>query len=238
MMRFLHGCAAVGGATAVVALGAWAGTAGRSTEELADRGRSQGEIPIGEALEVNGQPMQLSVFYTEDAPERVAQFYADAFRARRVMPIVAAERGIAHVSGFEPRDGLQRFVNALPQPDGMTLVMVGVVDPRRPLRLSQRAADSDIPVPLEHRAFLSHRARDQGVAAETAQFVSSWGPSEVLAFYRRELGARGFLDRTRESSSTVAVFAKGVAMISVAVQPLSEQNGSAVFVTQTAGATR
>ena len=35
-----------------------------------------GEIRIGDSLVVNGQPMQLSVFYTADPARRVVDFYA------------------------------------------------------------------------------------------------------------------------------------------------------------------
>lgn len=235
----------VAAAAAVVAVGIWAGRGqpakaaalppGRATDELAYAGPSHGEIPVGDAMEVNGQPMQLSIFYTDDAPEIVARFYAEAFRARRAMPIVAVDRAVTHVSAFDPRDGLQRFVNALPQSDGSTLVTIGVLDPRRPLRLSQEPGASSIPVPVEHRGFVSHRARDAGPASEAAQYVSRLTAPEILAFYRRELSARGFLERTEESSASVAVFTKGAGAMSVAVQSLSDDRGSAVFVHQSSG---
>ena len=237
-------CAACG-AAAVVGLGAWAGGAlhparaqsgrpGRATFELAYR-HDRGEIPVGDSLEVNGQPMQLSVFYTPDRPRRVAAFYADAFHARGVMPVAALEDDLAHVSGFDPRDGLQRFISALRQPDGQTLVIVGVSDPRRPPRLTARPADGGIPVPVEHRGYLSFRSTDQGASADTGQYVSSLPVADVLAFYRRELAAGGFSERPQEGSASLAVFAKRGGLISVAVQALGDDRGSAVFVSSTSG---
>ena len=193
-------------------------------------------IPVGSALEVNGQPMQLTLFYTPDPPRQVVQFYAEAFRARDVMPLIAAEEELAHVSGFDPRDGLQRFISALPQPDGQTLVLVGVTDPRHPPTFTKAASEAGLPVPLEHRAYLGYRSSDEGTRAETGQYVSPLPAGEVLAFYRRELAARGFEERVQDGSAGLAVFAKQGSMLSVAAQSLDEERGCAVLVNLTSGA--
>lgn len=237
---------AVCAAAAVLLAGSWAGgvhpasaTPGRparATDGLSYRRPAErGEIPVGDSLEVSGQPMQLSLFYTPDPPRQVVEFYAEAFRAREVMPLIAAEPERAHVSGFDPRDGLQRFISALSQPDGQTLVMVGVTDPRRPPRFAKAAAEAGLPVPREHRAYLGYRSSDQGAQAETGQYVSSLPAGEVLAFYRRELPARGFEERVRDGSPGLAVFAKRGSVLSVAAQSLDDEKGCAVFVNLSSG---
>ena len=234
-------------AAAALLAGAWAGGAlsparasagrtARATDELSYERRSEvGEIPVGDSLEVNGQPMQLSIFYTSDAPQRVVAFYADAFRARGVMPILSANPEIARVSGFDPRDGLQRFINALGQPDGQTLVVVGVTNPRRPPRFSEGAQEAGFPVPAENRGYLGYKSSDASAEAESGQYVSSLAPAEVLAFYRRELPARGWTERPQEGSASFAAFAKAGSLLSVGVQALGEKGGAAVFVNQTSG---
>ena len=233
-------------ACAVLLFGAWAGGAlrpaqaqggrpSRATDELGyERHSEVGEIAVGDSLEVNGQPMQLSIFYTSDAPQLVVQFYADAFAARGVLPVISADPQLAHVAGFDTRDGLQRFISALPQPDGQTLVLVGVTNPRRPPRFTRGAEEAGIPLPKENRAYLGYRSSDEGAQAESGQYVSALGAAQVLAWYRRELPARGWAERTQDSTPALALFTKAGSILSVAVQTLGEK-GSAVFVNQTAG---
>lgn len=228
----LGGAWAGGGLQQAVAQG---GRPARATDDLAyERHSEVGEIAVGDSLEVNGQPMQLSIFYTSDAPQRVVQFYADAFAARGVLPILSADPQLAHVAGFDPKDGLQRFISALPQPGGETLVLVGVTNPRRPPRFTRGAGEAGIPLPEESRAYLGYRSSDEGAQAESGQYVSALSARELLAWYRRELPARGWAERTQDSTPALAVFAKSGSILSVAVQALDEK-GSAVFVNQTAG---
>ena len=233
-------------ACAVLVAGAWAGGAlapaqaqggrpSRATDALAyERHSEVGEIAVGDSLEVNGQPMQLSIFYSSDPPQQVVQFYADAFAARGVLPVVSADPQLAHVAGFDTRDGLERFISALPQPDGQTLVLVGITNPRRPPRFTRGADEAGVPVPKENRAYLGYRSNDEGAQAESGQYVSALSSAAVLAWYRRELPARGWAERTQDGSPALALFAKGGSILSVAVQALGDK-GSAVFINQTSG---
>jgi len=52
-----------------------------------------GEIRIGDSLVVNGQPMQLSVFYTADPPARVIEFYIPTRFYKQVKWIPLPQRG-------------------------------------------------------------------------------------------------------------------------------------------------
>ena len=230
------------GAALVLLLGAWAGGAfaparaasgrpARASGELSYASKAaDSEIEIGDALEVSGQPLQLSIFYTSDPPREVASFYAQAFQARKLMPIAAAEDRVAHVSAFDPDDGLQRFINAVAQPDGQTLVMVGITNPRKPPKLINGAAAASFPVPEENRAFLGYRSEDAGARAESAQFVSAKSTEDVAAFYRKELGAQGWAERRADSGDAMLLFEKGPETLSVALQALDEKKGAAVFV--------
>jgi hypothetical protein len=190
---------------------------------------SGAEIAVGDALVVNGQPMQLSIFYTADSPERVIGFYTASFLERGLLPVTAA----GHVAVFEPKDGLERFVSALPQPSGQTLVLLGITNPRKAPKLLGGAAAAGFPVPPQSRAFLGYRSEDAGARAESGQFVTRQSAGEVAAWYRKELGALGF----REGASTPGLlgFAKPGATISVGVQALEEKSGAAVFVNRLEG---
>jgi hypothetical protein len=230
---------AVAIASAVLFAGAAAGGAFthdpvRARPAGADYPGGLGEISVGDALEVSGQPMRLSLFYTADPPQRVAWFYADAFRARGLLPVVGAEEPLAHASAFDPATGLQRFISAAPQPDGQTLVLIGTSNPRRPPRFMRGAELASFPVPSEHRAFLGFHSADGEARAESAQFVSALAPSEVAAFYRQALRAQGFSEQSGGSESLLT-FARPGATLAVALQELEAAKGAAVFVSRIQG---
>ena len=244
MNRALRMLASLSVAAAALFAGAWAGGArggARAASAPSPRAevgpayaqRQGGEIPVGDSLEVSGQPMQLSIFYTADAPAQVVLFYARAFQARGVMPVLSNEAGLSHVPGFDRKDGLQHFITAIPQPSGQTLVMLGVTNPRRPPRLAHGAQDAGFPVPDESRAYLGYRSSDASGNAESAQFVSSLSPAAVLAFYRHQLIPRGWPERT--GSAALGVFVREEGVLSVAVQALGDKDGAAVFVNRTDG---
>src|SRR2546423_11803689 len=201
---------------AVLAIGAWAGGAvcaaqggpgGPPRARVAQdypRQDQAGLIGIGDALVVSGQPMQLSVFYTGDAPARVAEFYASGFREKGLVPISRDQGQVGHVSVFDPEDGFQRFITAMPGPRGQTLVMVGMVDPRHAPQLISAARKAPFPVPESHRAYLGYSSTDAGVRADSGQFVTTLSTAKVREYYRRELAARGFEER--KSVSTAGMF--------------------------------
>jgi len=194
------------------------------------------ELRLGESLEVNGQPMELSLFYTPDPPARVIRFYSDAFRARGLTPIVSLERALAHAAAFDPASGLQRFINAVVHPDGQTLVMSGAANPRKPPSLMVAADHASFPLPPGHRAYLGLRGTDPGMRSESAQFVSALTAREVASFYRAALGAQGFTERAGAAGEGLMTFMKPGVTLCIALQKLDERSGAAVFVTRTEGA--
>jgi hypothetical protein len=198
--------------------------------------RAAGAIPVGDALEVSGQPMQLSIFYSADPPSRVVRFYADAFLARGLIPVLSRPGGPAHVSAFDPGDGLQRFVSAISQPGGQTLVMTGTVDPRRPAQLLSVAGVS-LPLPPERSSLLGFRSQDGEALAQSARFLSALSVGELAAFYRQALAGDGYLERTGGGEGLL-LFQKPGASVSVAMQKLSPKRGAAVFVTRIDGDAR
>jgi len=229
---------AFAGAGATLLLGASAGGAFAGSDAAAPSSRAAsrvaGEIPIGDALEVSGQPMRLSLFHTADRPSRVVAFYAEAFRARGLLPVLSGLDALAHVAAFDPGDGLQRFISAVAQPDGQTLVMTGTADPRRPPQLIAGAACTSLPVPSEHRSYFGFRSEDGPAHADSAQFLSSLPVGEVARFYRQALGRDGYVE-SAGGGEGLLLFHKAGGNLAVALQQLSAEAGSAVFVTRTEG---
>ena len=252
LKRILHLLLATSGTLCVLCAGAWLGGAfsgaearvarpPRATDGLAtypDRGLgpTAGEVPVGDALSVNGQPMQLSLFFTSDPPDQVIAWYSDALTKKGLIPIAHSEDQVGHVSVFDPDDGLQRFVTALPQGDGQTLVLVGLTNPRKPPHLLTGAKTAPFPVPEQQRGYLSYASDDAGQRAQNAQFVTTLSAPAVLAFYRKELAAGGYTELTADATPAMTLFRKGAVSLSVAVQALDEKGGAAVFVSRLEGA--
>jgi len=246
-MLLVRSASAVLASAAVLLVGAWAGgacapalaqSARTPREELPGpppAHRESGQIPVGDALVVNGQPMQLSVFYTADRPFQVADFYSAAFRARGLIPVAMSELQLGHVSAFDPADGLQRSVTALGESPGQTLVLLAVSDPRRIALRPSREAETSYPVPDDHRAFLGYSSEDGNARAHSGQFVTNLAPAQVADFYRLRLSAQGYEQRTGEPGAGLLVFERDGSVVSVALQALQERGGSAVFVNRTEG---
>jgi hypothetical protein len=235
--------AAIASAAAVLLGGAWAGgaLADRRAPERASAVTYPGScdvVRIGEDLAVADQPMQLSVFHSGDPPTRIARFYADAFRARGLIPVISSETSLAHVAAFDPGDGLQRFITAIRASDRDTVVLLGSTNPRMPPRFLDGGERVSFPVPPRQRGFLAFRSADAGSSAESAQFVTSLAPGEVASFYRSALAADGYTERSDARDAGLLTFLKGNSAISLAMQNLGESSGAAVFVTRSEGDVR
>jgi hypothetical protein len=246
-MQVLRTAIAILATATVLLVGAWAGgscgpaqaqpgpsprlgTAG----DYAGRGESA-PIPVGDRLAVQGQPMELSVFYTADSAAAVIAFYSDAIRRRGLLPIAATDERVGHVSVLDPLDGLQRSVTAVDERPGRTLVLLGVTDPRNAARLVGHAPQAPYPVPEDHRAFMGFSSEDGAARAHSGHFVTALAPKEVAGFYRDRLGAAGYAQLDGDAGTGLLMFQKKGTSVSVAVQALGERSGSAVFVNQVEG---
>jgi len=242
-MKAVRILAAIATTATVLIGGAWAGgaLAERRAPERAAAVTCPGShdvVRIGEGLAVAGQPMQLSLFRTGDPPARIARFYADAFRARGLTPVMSSETNLAHVAAFDPGDGLQRFITAIRWPDGATLVMVGSANPRMPPRFLEGGERASFPLPPGHRGVLAFRSADAGSSTESAHFVTSLAPGEVASFYRSALAAEGYSETPDPRNEGLLTFLKRNSAISLAMQHLGETSGAAVFITRSEGEVR
>lgn len=204
-------------------------------EQQGPLGEGDGDIPVGDSLTVSGQPMSLSLFVTSDTPAQVSAYYADAFDKRGLLPITHGDNGLGHVSVFDPDDGLQRFVTALPQKSGETLVMVGSTSPKHAPRLLGGAKTAPFPVPDEQRGFLGYSSEDNGTHAQSGQYVTSLPVAALRKFYQDELVKGAGFTALPDTGDALWVFTKGGLSITVAVQALSKEGGAAVFVNRVEG---
>jgi hypothetical protein len=241
--RITRAAVAILAAASLLTAGAWAGGALRPFAGGARARRSgldpeKGRLALGDRLVASGQTMQLWAFTTHDPAARVIAFHADAFRRRGLLPLSFTGGQLGHVSVFDPADGLQRFVTALPRPGGETVVLLGAAHPRRIPQLLAGARSVRFPVPEGSRAFLGYEADDAGVRAELGQFVTQLAPREVREFYRTKLAAAGYREQETESDALLTLANAAGETVSIAVQALESDRGAAVFVSRISGAPR
>src|SRR5207248_1101481 len=135
---------------------------------------------------------------------------------RGLLPLAQVEDKVGHVSVFDPEDGYQRAITALPQGQGKTLVMVGVTNPRKPPRFSRSARTAAFPVPAEQRGFLGYESTDGGTRAQNGQFVTTLAAPAMLAWYREQLARQGYSESKGEGGAgSMAVFTRADASITV-----------------------
>lgn len=144
---------------------------------------AKGAAPLGEGLELNGMPLRMATFVTDDPPDVVRDFYADAFAAEglEVQSSSVAGPGAA-VIAWDPERGVQRSVSILAQ-GGETLVFPALV----PLAASKPARPRPLP-PLPEDAHLVSDlvARDGGDESRTVSVVTPHGQPEAV----QSLGTR------------------------------------------------
>jgi len=229
---------ALAAASALLIAGARAGGA-RGEAGESRRARSPGypaaaaEVVVADSLRVAGEPMELSLFQTADPPSQVVRFYADAFHARGLLPVLTAGQP-AHVAAFDPDTRRQRFVTALPLAGGRTLVLIGAIERRQTMSSFDAPQAPSVPVPPGQRGYFGFRSDDAGARAESASFVTALSVPGVAAFYRRTLADQGYVERG-DSGAGLLRFARRGAFLSVALQALDAAGGAAVFVNQVEG---
>lgn len=214
MRGMIANIAGVLGGAAVLGLGLWIGApeaeaAGSGSQvRLGPPVRAADEavaIPLGESMELFGQPSQLSLFWTVDSPEEVARLYTDTWKAAGFEPHLTRLDRATHVSAIDPETGLMRAVTILAQAEE-TLVLPAITDVRvMPDLTSQRAP---VPVPENARAYMGHSADDTSQLTFTGSYLVPLRPEQVLRFYERELAGEGY--ERREGFGKGAKGAKGV----------------------------
>lgn len=231
MTRILKDIASVGAAGAVFVLGLAAG----APEAGADKagGRQLGaptrvvdgsdEVALGEGLQVFGQPARMTVFWTSDTSQQVADHYVATWEAAELKPMVRVVDRVTSVSAVDPRSGLMRSVTIMDSGDER-LVVPSTTDVRTVPDTSPRGAP--VPVPENAQAYIGNVSDDAVSVTFHATFVVPLTPEQVLRFYRRELEGAGYAvekdsERAAEGARSID-FSRGPEAITVVASPTED----------------
>jgi hypothetical protein len=151
-----------------------------------------GEVPIGDMLEMWGQPSQLNMFWTNDSADEVARTYSDAWKAAGFEPRTQRIDRVVNVSFVETTTGLMRTVTIMEAGD-QRVVLPGLTDIRvAPDTTPDR---SPVPVPEGASGFVAHTADDSGSVAYNASYAAPIASDTIIAFYRAEMTRLGYTER-------------------------------------------
>jgi hypothetical protein len=152
-------------------------------------GHGTGEIPLGEAMELWGQPSRLNLFFTNDSTDEVIRTYADAWRAAGFDPKINRQDRVSNVSMVEKSSGLMRTVSVIDD-QNQRMVIPGLTDVRIAPELTPRHAP--VPVPDNVHEYLAHTDDDGSSVSYSGSYLVPLHPSEVAEFYRTEMKKLGY----------------------------------------------
>jgi hypothetical protein len=198
-----------------------------------------GEVPLGESMELWGQPTRLSTFWTPDPVVEVVRIYVEAWQKSGLDPQVREIDKVTAVHALESETGLMRSVTVIDLGEER-LVVPNVSDVRTIPDLGPRHAP--VPIPENATAYLGQVADDTTSLTFSANYLVPLEPDRLLAFYKRELEPDGYevqqgalSRRTREAAS--AEYGRGKEWISIVATRTSTERdqrpASFVVVTHT-----
>lgn len=156
-------------------------------------GHSQGEVPVGETLELWGQPSRLNMFWTSDTTDQIVRTYVDAWKAAGFEPRINKIDLVTHVAIVEASTGLMRSVTILEAGDQRT-VLPGLTDIRVAPDLT--TARAPVPIPSDASGYLAHVADDTNSVSYSASYAAPQLPSGIADYYRAEMTKLGYTERT------------------------------------------
>lgn len=190
----------------------------------------QAEVPLGEGLNIWGNPAQLSLFWTGDSPEQVIRTYFEAWKDAGFDPQINELDQVSNVWFVDPSTGLMRSVTVLRQGED-TLVLPGVSDAR--FMPDPTARNAPVPVPENATAYLAHAADDTHSLSYSASFVVPISPARSLEFYKVELGKLGYDFSESLSKTSKAMhgeFRRGPELVTVAASQSQPDDEKTSFV--------
>jgi hypothetical protein len=244
MRRLLTELAAVVASVLVVGLGfvlgapdAAAGAAGAGPRSLGvpDRdGRSQGEVPLGESVEIFGRPARLSTFWTADSVDEVVRTYSDAWEKAGLNPLVKRLDRVTMVTSVDPDTGLMRSATIMDSGEDR-LVIPSVTDVQGTPKLDP--SESPVPIPENAKAFMSQVADDVTALSYTANFLVPLVPARAVEFYKVELGSLGYAVEKNSEKGTregrMVEFRRGPEWVTVVATPTSKEPRAPSFMVVT-----
>ena len=210
---------------------AGAGPARTTTLSTPDRGDPDGEVSLGESMQVWGRPTRLSMFHTSDTTEQVIDLYTEAWKDVGVTPpVIKRLDRVTSVSVLEEKTGLMRSVTVQDMGEER-LVMPSLVDIRVFPDLGTRAAP--VPVPENAKGYSGQAADDAMSISYHATYLAPMSPKTAIAFYRQELVPLGYAEKPSELKSSVAeavAFVRGPERVEVVAANTQEDGAPATFV--------
>jgi hypothetical protein len=152
-------------------------------------GHGTGEIPLGEGMELWGQPSRLNLFWTSDSADEVIRTYSDAWKAAGFEPKTTKQDRVSSVSMVEKASGLMRTITVIDTQD-QRMVIPGLTDVRIAPELTPRHAP--VPVPETARSYMAHVDDDGSSVSYSGSYLIPIRPAEVAEFYRVEMKKLGY----------------------------------------------
>jgi len=175
------------------------------------------EVPVGEALEMWGQPSRLNVFWTLDSVDEVARTYVDAWKTAGFDPRQKKVDQVTNVSAIDKSTGLMRGVTIIDSGDER-IVLPGLTDIR--VAPDTTPANAPVPVPSNATRYLANVADDTTTVSYSASYLVPMSAERTLDFYRLEMGKLGYTpkknaDVSHIRSGSAAEFERGAEWVQV-----------------------
>ncbi|MBS2030482.1 MAG: hypothetical protein JST54_21445 [Deltaproteobacteria bacterium] len=174
-------------------------------------GATEGRIPVGDAIEAHGVPMNVQSFMTNDPPRKVLDFYEAHFK-KLGLPMIGNGDMVTKfpypsVTVLDEAHDLDLSVIAVPSPDRRTMVFLALAD-MQPLVHDLDRAQAErfgglAPYPKAQDP-ASMTFIDGEVKRVQVNFESGDSPQDVIAFYTRTFGEQGA--QVIEQSENAATF--------------------------------
>jgi len=161
-------------------------------------GATEGRIPVGDAIEAHGVPMNVQSFMTNDPPRKVLDFYEAHFKKLKLPMLgngdMVTKFPYPSVTVLDEAHDVDLSVIAVPSPDKRTMVFLALAD-MRPLVQDLDRAQTErfgglVPYPKAQDP-ASMVFTDGEVKRIQVNFESSDSPKQVLEFYAKMFGDLG-----------------------------------------------
>ncbi len=149
------------------------------------------DVPLGDALQLWGEPARVDLFWTTDSVNEVARTYVDAWKAAGFDAQVHTIDAVTSVAALDTHTGLMRSVTILSSGDER-VVLPGLTDMR--VLPDTSPAGAPVPIPETAHAYIASSADDTTSISYNGTYMVPLKPERTIAFYRVEMGQRGYAE--------------------------------------------
>jgi hypothetical protein len=192
---------------------------------------ANGEVSLGDSMQLNGRPTRLSMFWTPDETDEIVRVYSEAWKKAGFIPQVRTLDRVTSVTIVENETGLMRSVTISDAGD-QRMVTPSVSDIRQFPDSSPRTAP--VPVPENAQMYLSQVADDANAVSYHATFLMPNSPAQAVEFYKIEMGKLGYAEHDAIVKSTkkaqTAEFHRGPEVVTVIATQTEDSSEYTAFV--------